>query len=533
MLNLEDYRTAFTHIIALIVKYKQTVQYFRIFPNTQENFRQIMPTNFHEQGENDFFDILKDLETIIISSLLHWHHPQFHGYIPVGSNYISILSEIIVTGLGLNRLNWIKNDILRNFEFYVLDLLGRLLNLPSTILYEDSHYCGGGFIQNSESEAIYLCMLAARNRILNHLQKDPLKSPLLKLDQLVCYASQNINYDIIKIANLLNVKLKLLPTDDNESLQANIIEGQIRQDINNGLYPFFIIASIGTIECGAIDQLFEISKMIRKYRYLWYHITAPYAAPILMLPEFEYLLKGLQYIDSFDFCPFYWCLTTPNYTCLWVKRRKDIFDIFNTTEKFTTTITSKTIYNYSYTMNDYYESIIHHKGYDSIKLWFTLRCWGKRSLQNYFRNHITQLKLMEKMLKDDNDKFLILNKPIFGIICFSLKETYGHDPDKVTAELLNRLNTTGKIYLSGTILKGHFAIKCYLGNEYENKDDILNCVTIIRCTTEEILIDLKWYKPNLYQLKADSFIEKMKNERKIHENQEHDTKEDLQKILFE
>ncbi len=56
----------------------------------------------------------------------------------------------------------------------------------------------------------------------------------------------------------------------------------------------------------------EIARICSKYK-IWLHVDAAYAGTALILPEYHYLLKGIEQADSFVFNPHKWLFT--NFDC--------------------------------------------------------------------------------------------------------------------------------------------------------------------------------------------------------------------------
>ena len=58
-------------------------------------------------------------------------------------------------------------------------------------------------------------------------------------------------------------------------MDVKILENQIKEDLNNGLIPFYINATSGTTVLCAFDNIDEISKLAKKYD-LWLHVDGAF-----------------------------------------------------------------------------------------------------------------------------------------------------------------------------------------------------------------------------------------------------------------
>lgn len=65
-----------------------------------------------------------------------------------------------------------------------------------------------------------------------------------------------------KASLIANVRFRALPADGDFRLRGETVRAEIRKDIEAGLIPFFLTATIGTTSSGAIDPIDEIGKAL-------------------------------------------------------------------------------------------------------------------------------------------------------------------------------------------------------------------------------------------------------------------------------
>jgi len=137
----------------------------------------------------------------------------------------------------------------------MMDWLGRMLDLPKEFLFSSGGK-GGGVIQGTASEATLVALLGARSKIMasKHDQTQ-------LLSKLVAYASDQSHSSVERAGLLGATKIRLLPTDKNLSLRGITLSNQIEKDKANGLIPFFVVATLGTTNTCAFDNLPEIGKI--------------------------------------------------------------------------------------------------------------------------------------------------------------------------------------------------------------------------------------------------------------------------------
>ena len=59
------------------------------------------------------------------------------------------------------------------------------------------------------------------------------------------------------------VKLRILEPDDQCALRGDRLKEAMMEDIENGLYPFFVSTTLGTTGCCAFDRLDEIGPVCK------------------------------------------------------------------------------------------------------------------------------------------------------------------------------------------------------------------------------------------------------------------------------
>lgn len=137
----------------------------------------------------------------------------------------------------------------------MMDWLAKMLDLPNFFLFQSGGK-GGGVIQGTASEATLVALLGARSKILaQHAGDNAI------LSKLVAYASEQSHSSVERAGLLGAIKMRLLPTDGNYSLRGQTLDEAISSDKANGLIPFFVVATLGTTNTCAFDNLFEMGQI--------------------------------------------------------------------------------------------------------------------------------------------------------------------------------------------------------------------------------------------------------------------------------
>src|SRR6185295_2674599 len=88
-----------------------------------------------------------------------------------------------------------------------------------------------------------------------------------------------------------------IETDASHRMSAAALEEALEADVRNGIRPWLVVASGGTVDTGAIDPLPEIAELCRKYG-AWFHADGAYGGLFALCDEGRALLRGIGQADS-------------------------------------------------------------------------------------------------------------------------------------------------------------------------------------------------------------------------------------------
>jgi aromatic-L-amino-acid decarboxylase len=96
----------------------------------------------------------------------------------------------------------------------------------------------------------------------------------------------------------------------------------------------------------------------------------------------------------------------------------------------------------------------------ALKLWSVIRTYGVEGLREKVRSHISIAAELSEMILKEID-FEIVAPVIIAVVCFRyMPAGYTDDQINLVNEKLNhRLNDSGKLYLSHTVLNGKYTLR--------------------------------------------------------------------------
>jgi aromatic-L-amino-acid decarboxylase len=378
-------------------------------------------------------EILDDLERIIVPGITHWNHPAFFAYFAVTGSGPGILGELLSAGFNVNGMLWRTSPSFTELEEHVLDWLRQMLGLPSEFR---------GIVYDTASTSTFHAFAAARELAGEGALR------------LRAYTSKQAHSSVEKAAMAIGLGrsgIVKIDVDDKFQMDPMALEAAIRRDRDAGWQPFCVTATIGTTSTTSVDPVPKIADICEKYG-LWLHVDAAYAGAAAILPEMRSILAGCDRADSFVMNPHKWLFTPIDFSAFYCSKPQILKQAFSLVPEYLQTSDSGNVTNYM----DY--GIQLGRRFRSLKFWMVVRYFGVEGLRERIREHIRLGKLFASWVETDSRFELVVPVP-FSTVCFRLKAD-----DAANQALMDRVNATGRIFISHTRLNEKLVLRFTVGN---------------------------------------------------------------------
>ncbi|PHN05527.1 pyridoxal phosphate-dependent decarboxylase family protein [Flavilitoribacter nigricans] len=422
------------------------------------------------ESSEDLDQILQDLSEVIVPGITHWQHPNFHAYFPANSSLESVLAEFITAAIGAQCMIWDTSPAAAELEERVMEWLRDAMGLPANF---------EGVIQDTASSATLVAILTARE-VKTDFRANEDGVP----NNLRVYCSTETHSSIEKAVGISGIGKKNLvkiPVDEKMRLRADLLEARIREDLENGLVPCCVVAAIGTTGTVAVDPLPELAAICEQYG-VWLHVDAAYAGTALLLPEYQWMIEGIDRADSFVFNPHKWMFTNFDCTAYFVKDVDVLIRAFEVLPEYLKTKSRGLV-------NDYRDwGIPLGRRFRALKLWFVIRSFGMEGLRKKLRHHIA---LNEKFAAaiGEHPEFELVIPPFLNYCAFRWVPQNETDEARLNAcneQLLDTINKSGKLFLSHTKIGGKYVLRMVIGQTYVEERHVLQALEILREATKMV-----------------------------------------------
>ena len=391
---------------------------------------------------------MKDLEEIIMPGITHWQSPNFYAYFPANTSPPSILAEMIISTLSAQCMIWETSPAAAELEEKMMNWLRDMIKLPGNF---------EGVIQDSASTSTLAAILTAREKLTDFRINDEglVSSPRLRV-----YCSEQTHSSIekaVKISGIGRKNLVKVPVRKDFTMDVEKLRNAVESDKKAGFMPCCVIATLGTTGTTAIDPLKPLGRICAENG-IWLHVDAAMGGTALILPEYQWMLDGREYIDSFVFNPHKWMFTSFDCSAYFVKNPAYLIKTFEILPEYLKTRTRGRV-------NDYRDwGVPLGRRFRALKLWSVIRMYGVEGLQDKVRGHIRMAKRLAEMIVREND-FQILAPVTINVVCFRYKPKGKNDEEinKLNETLNHKLNDSGKIYLTHTSINGNYALRMVTG----------------------------------------------------------------------
>ena len=455
----DDFRHHGKELIDWIADYYEHIEQYPVLSQVAPgSIRAALPPAPPQTGE-PLADMMADVERVIMPGITHWQSPNFFAYFPANASFPSILGELLSAGLGVQGMIWQTSPACTELETHVLDWLVGMLGLPERFL---STGPGGGVIQDTASSAVLAAMVAARDRITNYElgirnEEGGTPSSVAGNDpRLRAYCSTQTHSSVSKAAGVMGVgraNLRAIAVDGDYAMWPDDLRRQIEADLAAGLRPFFVCATVGTTSSTAIDPVRAIGEVCREFG-VWLHVDGAMAGTAALCPEFRAMQDGLELADSYAFNPHKWMFTNFDCNCMWVADRAALIRALSILPEYLKNAATAAGAVIDY--RDWHVQL--GRRFRALKLWFVIRHYGVEGLRALVREHVRLAQWFAAQVAAD-PRFEPAAPAPLNLVCFRLRE----GGDAANRALLERLNASGKLYLTHTVLDGRYTLRLSIG----------------------------------------------------------------------
>jgi aromatic-L-amino-acid decarboxylase len=394
------------------------------------DIRRRLPASPPERGE-PFADVLRDVDEILLPGTTHWQSPRFFAYFANSAAEPGILAELLAATLNSVAFIWRTSPASTELEAHTLDWTAQLLGLPSG---------WHGHIEDTASVSTIAALAAARESNGGRV--------------VVC--SEEAHSSVERAARLLGLETRKVPVDDEFRLDAGAL------DLTDACA---LVATVGTTSTTAVDPVSALADACEASG-VWLHVDAAYAGSSWVCPELRWSQAGVERADSLVVNAHKWLFTPMDCSAFFCRRPDDLRRAFSLVPEYLR-VDEDVV-----SLSEYASPL--GRRFRALKLWATLRCFGREGLQEIIREHVRLAELFEQWVAEEPG-WELCSPRHFSLVCFRKAGS-----DEENAAIMERVNDSGQIFLSHTKLDGRFVLRLAIGNARTSEADVAFAWDVLR-----------------------------------------------------
>ena len=325
-----------------------------------------------------------------------------------------------------------------------------------------------GLLVTGASEANLVGLAVARaSRIGPSLRTDGMPDGR----RFAVYASAEVHSCHSKSCELLGLgsnALRLVPVTGDYAIDLDALAAAIAADRAAGIEPLAVIASAGTINTGAMDDLEAIADLAEREG-LWFHVDGAIGGFLALSGQAD-AVRGLERADSLALDLHKWMQAPIDVGLALVRDERAHRETFSVVPAYLTHATRGLAAGEVW-FNEY--GIALSRGFRALRVWMALKAYGADAFGRVMDG--TMALAHDLAGRVDAHPDLERLAPVgCDVVCLRYAPAGVADArlDEVNHEIVLRVQESGVAIVSETVLDGTVAIRAAIGNHRTRAEDI-------------------------------------------------------------
>ena len=415
--------------------------------------------DFPPQFETELGEVIADFERMILPYPTGNTHPRFFGWVHGSGTANGLLAEMCAATMNSNCGG--RDHIASYVERTVINWARQLIGLPSN---------ASGVLTTGTSEATLIAFYCAMVHRTNGQNRS---KGLPEFTKFSAYASQEAHSAIGKSLEVMGIgktSLRLIPVDANFAMDTTLLQVEIDKDRAAGYVPICVVGTAGSVNCGAFDDLEQIS-ILCKSNDIWFHVDGAFGVWAAIADEpWRSKIRGAHLADSIAFDFHKWMYVPYDCGCVLIRSHQIHRAAFAARPDYLGGALRGTAGGEPW-FCDY--GIALSRGFRALKVWFAFKQFGVILLGQNISENCRQALFMAKLVEDSTT--LELMAPVnLNICCFRYTnlETHLTQQDSINEEIAMTLQEEGSAVVSTTKIDGKVVLRAAMVNHRTTMDDV-------------------------------------------------------------
>jgi glutamate/tyrosine decarboxylase-like PLP-dependent enzyme len=285
------------------------------------------------------------------------------------------------------------------------------------------------------------------------------------------YASDQVHschQKALEVLGLGRQALRLVATDAAQRIDLAALQAAVDEDRAAGLQPAAVIASAGTVNTGAVDDLRAVGEFCRREG-LWFHVDGCIGALLRIAPAHRHLVDGIEAADSVALDPHKWLHAPFDVGCALVRDAQAHLATFTLHPEYLEEHArgiagTPPLFDYGIELS---------RSFRALKVWMMLKEHGIEVFGRLIDQNIAQAKFLARRI--EAEPRLELMAPVAtNIVCFRHRLPGADEAahKRLNTEILLRIQESGLAVPTDTTLAGRHALRVAIANHRTRRADL-------------------------------------------------------------
>jgi aromatic-L-amino-acid decarboxylase len=400
-----------------------------------------------------------------VPSSLNTAGPGYLAYIPGGGLFHSAVADLIADSVNRYTGLSLAAPALVQLEMNVLNWFRDIAGLPET---------ARGVLTSGGSLANFTALVTARRE---KLPENFLSGTL--------YVSDQTHHSVLKSALLAGfppANVRSIPSDDRYRLRLDRLEEKIEDDRKRGFTPFLVVGNAGTTNSGAVDPLPEIAALASRHN-LWFHIDGAYGGFFRLTERGKKALAGMERADSVVLDPHKSLFLPYGTGALLVRDGAALKRAHTVSADYMPPIQDDPA------LNDFCElSPELTRPFRGLRVWLPIKMHGIAPFRDALDEKLDLARWAVEELRQI-PHLEILAEPDLSLLAFRLAPPGVTDPealDRLNRRFLDQINERKRVFLTGTLLHGRFALRICVLSFRTHLDRVAMAIEDVKAAVKEV-----------------------------------------------
>lgn len=400
---------------------------------------------------------LDHLVEIFLNPSLKVHHPHSLAHLHCPTMVASQIAEVLINATNQSMDSWDQSPAGSIMEEHLIDWLRQKAGYGEGT--------SGVFTSGGTQSNLMGVLLARDWAIANHwknedgsewsVQRDGIPADAMKKVKVIC--SENAHFSVQKNMAMMGMGFQsvvTVPSNANAQMDVAALGQTLAQLKAEGKITACIVATAGTTDAGAIDDLKAIRKLADEYQ-AWLHIDAAWGGALLLSKDYRHLLDGIELTDSItlDFhkhffqtisCGAFLLKDPANYR--FIDYKADYLNSEYDEEHGVPNLVAKSLQT--------------TRRFDALKLWFTVEALGEELYASMIDHGVKLTQEVEQYINDTASLEMLVPSQFASVLFRVVPEDYPAEfVDALNQNVADELFARGEANIGVTKVGGKQSLK--------------------------------------------------------------------------